>query len=162
MSATVLSLPLSPRFRTFGSRSGLEPLRRATTLLHEIGHVIAGLVSGGDIMRLHAGATDGFVEIANGWPPLIFAAGYAAPLAAFSGLAALLHQHIRARWLGYACWTTAIIDLFTDWLWPISQMNDIAQFSTSAGCPSLLFVIGQVLASVFIWYATLTFSRRLT
>lgn len=84
-------------------------LRWPVGALHEGGHVLATLASGGQVLDVQLRPDGGETHTTGGWPLLILLAGYPAPSLVAAGL-------LRAglRWPGWVLGVAALCDVVED------------------------------------------------
>ncbi|MFT4977776.1 MAG: hypothetical protein ACI8S6_003683 [Myxococcota bacterium] len=120
-------------------------LRWVVSGLHEGGHALAALASGGAVESIHFSAAGGETHTTDGWPHLILLSGYPAPcLAAL----ALMKLGRRLWWLGWLLGLGALRDILDD-----LHIGDAAALSTVAPAPPAVWsMLWALLAITMLWY----------
>jgi len=138
ITALVAAAVATPSFAVpaTGTRSLLTGANVLGTLVHEGGHALMSLLTGGGVVRIGiTGSESGFTEQWNPSPfagVLTAAAGYAMPPLAGLGVAALLHRGLVPAVLGLTAAAMVFIALFARDLLTLASVVVIGGIAYSA------------------------------
>ncbi|MBI5200302.1 MAG: M50 family metallopeptidase [Elusimicrobia bacterium] len=114
--------------------SWMFPLRVLMTLIHEFGHGIAGILTGGSIERIEVGrCLGGLCYVSGGWRWVILPAGYLGSMAAGCSIILLASRTRFAKFVSLALGALVILGTL---LWVRTQTGFVYGLLVGAGLAS--------------------------
>ena len=110
----------------------LFPITRLVTILHEMGHALAAVLTGGQVEAVQINMDgSGYTKTRGGWRTIILMGGYVGS-AVFGNL--MLYASIKSRtWQRIVLYTLAILMLLTGIIWFNSLFSTIVLLLFAAG-----------------------------